>query len=607
MTKQPDQDEQTVKSTLGLVGIAGGYALARDSLPELFSQSHILQNFPNACGYERLLHSVESIVKSVAEADVAALIAKYQFFFPFARNVASIAALKRKTAEAALREAYRDHQYRLQALPAIASVHALGSVHDSEIEYLDDIIVGTLSDALDPSKKPNREILEMVWQNALAALIGSDFNWNGINFSASAIRANGEICARFLAGEKALFYPAIAAFQFLLTYERSLKNRRSIASPNSTRSVLEAFDRINAYSSSATFEWFYRLSNLYQARFTRDEMIPQQSEIALGLAHFPPAIADYFLMTRFYGSYVNNEIRTGGIQTAYVSPQRAEFHANTCKLIFGLNRDHTRQHWQQLRHNPQLNFLAVATARYVDKRLDPTHDQEAEIRFDQSFRDARELAQGAVPLRRIDEAETFDKNVGIPPMALLANHPLSLEFLVNKTLPIAKKFANLFGRSTAEFTDSQLIREILEKSPPDDFAKAIDVLDERRSAASPKTFNRESVTKFEPVTLSPASRSAVVTGGNSLDLQMNNPDAADSLCLSWLACAFAGALLAALTGLIVNVTGIMFQSNSLSTAGAAILAASCFAAALLLMKGEKIIRMGGDLGNGLAPPSHKTF
>jgi len=531
MTKPSDPDNQTLKTALGLVGIAGGHSLARDSLPKWFEQLHILQDFPNACGPERLFHTIDSIVSRVAEANVAALIAMYQFFFPFTRDVASIEALKRQSAKAALLEANREHQHRLQGLPAIASVHALGFVDDNEKEYLDDIIVATLSDALDPSKKPNREILEMVWQNALAALIRNDFNWNAINFSAATIRACEEICVRFLEGEVALFYAAIAAYQFLLTYDRSLRNRRSAASPGSRQSTQEALSRIEAYSSVAAFEWFYRLSNLYRGQIRRDQMIPQQSEIALALQQFPIEIADYFLLTRFYGSYVNYEIRSEKIQTPYLSPQRAEFHANTCKLIFGLNRDLTRQHWRQLRDNSQSNFLSLATTRYVDRRLAPTDVQEDEIKFDQSFFRARELAQGIVPLKQLDEAEVIDKNIDPQQLSLLAKSPLSPELLVSKTISIAKEYANLFGRPTAKFTDSQLIREILEKSSQTDFAKVVDVIDERRPAASPKAFSREPSTRFEPVTRSPASGVTVVALPDQLRVEMTNPDAADRVRL----------------------------------------------------------------------------
>ena len=96
----------------------------------------------------------------------------YQLFWPvfIQRNEMESVNELRKLCETRQKEDF-SKWHRVRSLPAVAAVHAIGSGSSNNVEELTDLIASTLHGGLDAENDPNREVLEIIWQNMTAALI----------------------------------------------------------------------------------------------------------------------------------------------------------------------------------------------------------------------------------------------------------------------------------------------------------------------------------------------------------------------------------------------------------------------------------------------------
>jgi hypothetical protein len=505
--------------------------------------------------------------------------AAFQFFSPFTRDIGTIRSIEFHSAACETDLSCADYVHSIRALPAIVGVHALAFLRGDETEYASELLLRISREAIDPSLKPNRETLEILWQSALAALIRNPHNWQHLYFSPPVVAQWEEVCIRFLNGESVLFYAAVAVYQLMLTYERALRARNSELARRSASTLQKAFEKISRYSGSPSFAWLQRLSALYEDRNSYQRMIPQQSEVALGLAAFEKDVAEYFLLTRFYGSYVNYRTRTGAIVSPYTSNSRTANNPNVCALIFGLNRGFAFDVWQAIRQSQVADLLDESARKYVDDRFSKTSEQRDSDRL---ALPAKKLTLPLLPFKQSEEIVVYDSFFTARDASryLQSSSSVDAERLVDQGLSIARSFAKKFGAAPDKLTNRELKKVIFEQLPDDTLVGPMRVLDEFRNPPSRRPFVADRV---EP--------------------RMEGNSQSEVVLPRLLVCAFAFGLLVGVIGLASYVVALVIDNNIISIVGAAGLTFGWFLAALCILCGRSISAAGGIAKDELPAPS----
>lgn len=269
------------------------------------------------------------IVDRFISASQPALMYYYQLFWPvFIRDggIERLAGLA-DVCESRLRA--RDPRtttgrlttHRARALPAIAAAHALGFARGDEASPLQEGILRTLTTALDDD--PHRIVLEAAWQGLTAALVRNASNWQELEAHELIVAQAERLCERYLAqDEPILLFAAAAAWQFLLTYERALLERRE-AGTRLLERVRAALAHIHGRSGSPRFVWLTTFEFFYRSRVGYPSMLPQYSEIIMmrpRLAATDPVlqIADFLVLMRLEMIHVSHQIAEGQVSSVYM-------------------------------------------------------------------------------------------------------------------------------------------------------------------------------------------------------------------------------------------------------------------------------------------------
>lgn len=450
-----DPDLQSAKALVGVAGAEFGYLALKSVVTPSLNES--LTGLPEAAGPVRLLPASSELVSTVATAKVAALMTIFQTISPLTRSLGAVQTLKRLTSADMNRSEYKLSGHRLRTLPAVAALHSLPYVGVDQIRAIDDVIERAMHEAFD--KNPNHESLEIIWQTALAALIRNSHNWQTISFSETTIRYAWWTCMRYLDGETLLFYAALAAYQFLLSYEQALSAPVAQRSPTTMQAVRDGFAAIKHHGKYQQDFWFNKLSRLYHDRRNLHEMLPQQSEIVLALPKYMEEenqqVARFFLLSRLHGHQILDKERAKYAHSPYFSESALSNPA--ASLAFGFNRVASSKLWSgmtqraNLKSPPSPRSPIKALQNYADQIL---HDMPSDEVPGIADSGDLSIALETVPFSGFDEIGAFDKTPSLNIEQLLKEIPTditsAIAFLCENTLPIAREYVRKFGGTDSD-------------------------------------------------------------------------------------------------------------------------------------------------------------
>jgi hypothetical protein len=414
--------------------------------------------------------NAEAIIETFRDAPSGNLMLYYQLFWPIFIRADQV--LQRVVEFGRLYEDKRrekekyERWHRVRVLPAVAAAHALGLVDDKEEkDVLQNLIVRTHEVALDPGSDPNREVLEIIWQNMTAALIRNRGNWEVFEAGPHLVTQAEAVCKSFLAGERVLLHAAMAAWQFLLTYERALMERRDALR---LAEVWEARERVMRLPTSDVV-WLKALDQLYSRRREYTRMLPQVSEILIGRQRYE-GIVDLFTLARLHTTHSNFLLAEGKHYSPYTSAERARKVVEG-SLNFLSNYGVVPQDWQKLKTLAENNnFFSEDGVKYLDHIFKEYNTTFSASEFEKRDIDRIWLAQ-SVPFRNLDEETTFRLLHGHRGedyvRRLIFNAPCTVTGLVGLLKGPAKEVAKQEARRrNIDLTHTTVFREIEEEKLP---------------------------------------------------------------------------------------------------------------------------------------------
>jgi hypothetical protein len=383
-------------------------------------------------GPKRLNATPSEIVAEFSTPRPGDLIPYYQLFWQMTRK-RKLGELTSR-ADAALRSPeYARWPFRARSLPAMARIHALGiSLPPAKHEH-EEIIVSIHKSALDISQrsdfdpyiKPDREVLDAIWRTMTAALARNRNTWKSFAAGLGLIEQAVLLSRYYLEGDIVLFGPTIVAWQFLFSYEIATRSR-----PADHAMVTDALLRIENLARKRNNHWFRKMSNLYRSLRSLDEILPQQSEIFMGLKSNVPQhrqVEDYFVLVQMERFFINSQFSGEGpkspyLQASYVDEvEKAAFPVLTA---YGVNKDL----WHRLRQRVSDDgpILSQGAREYCDAKF-----SSAELAFPTPEEREREELHAAelskwIPFRNLDEerfSHRFWRSVD-GAFAALATRPL---------------------------------------------------------------------------------------------------------------------------------------------------------------------------------------
>lgn len=381
---------------------------AGDELGELYLQSienRILSTRP------------DEVARAFLEAPTGTLMLFYQIFFPV-----YVFTEGERGEEGEIEKALRlegvcnkiidtekpERWHRLRVLKAVGAAHALPYANESELKELCRVIVTTNRRALDheaPEAELHREVLEILWQNLVTTLI-TKRGWKHLRVIPEVLREAQDVCCRYLDGTEntsVLIHAAAAAWQFLLTYERSLLSRGEV---DSARRVLAIRDEVKRVGG-ARYLWLDAMERrYYRGRFTRQEMLPQLSETLMGRCHSSLRYsADFFVLMRLEATRLSE----AKPETEYISATRAES-ARKGSLSFLQNYGVSPEDWEGLRRlGDRLELPSWRETRAYGQRFFADYESmTSQSEFERAEAHAAQFLAREVPFRRLEEVEVSD-------------------------------------------------------------------------------------------------------------------------------------------------------------------------------------------------------
>lgn len=323
-------------------------------------------------GIARLQHGAKIAVDEFSSSALGGLSYWYQNFWLLNREIRDVKALDELSRhewvkakaynEAASKGSelpkpmFADKEHRARVLPGIARIHALVSSEPSVANLFRADIEALHFSALDEGQEPHREVLEIIWQVATAALVRNEINWRSFDIGTPMVRQAVLVCQYFLRNDVVLFHPAVAAWQFLLTYRMAAIERGA----GSLAMIEKAIATVLTTEHASSSYWFTELKNLYAGRKGFAQRIPQFNEcvIAQSLSNVVDRqIADYFIRVRFMNSFIGVLVARGDLQTKYIGRDRQAKLANT-SITLVTNFGFTKSDWPRI-----ANIQATTDAR----------------------------------------------------------------------------------------------------------------------------------------------------------------------------------------------------------------------------------------------------
>jgi hypothetical protein len=361
-----------------------------------------------AIGPKRLNATPSEILTEFSSPRPGDLIPYYQLFWQIGRK----GKLNELTARAdvALRSPeYTRWPFRARALPAMARIHALGiSLPSAQLEHEEAIIsihrsaldISQRSD-VDPYIRPDREVLDAIWRTMAAALARNRNTWTSFAVGPGLIEEAVLLSKKFLDGEVVLFGPAVVCWQFLFSYEIATRSRTA-----DHATVTGALARIEDLARRRKNTWFSAMRDLYKPLDGLKEILPQQSEIFMGLrssAFKNKQAEDYFVLAQMERFFINSKSAQGTLKSPYLQisyVDEVEKAALPVLTAYGVNQEV----WQRLRQ-PTFGGLSLSEGalEYFDEKFSspelvfPTVEEREHEELH-----AAELSKW-IPFRNLDE------------------------------------------------------------------------------------------------------------------------------------------------------------------------------------------------------------
>jgi len=319
-------------------------------------------------GPKRVATDPSEIVAEFGAAKPANLTVYCQLFWPIYRDADMLTKLDRACAAQLASAPAANDKFQVRLLPTLARIHALGSGGIRERSEHEAFIVSSHYDARESPLSSNpsgiskdRDILEFIWRGSTCSLIRNDFAWSTFTVSQAVIVEADTVVRQYISGEDILFAPAMAAWQFLLTYFCALRERGEKQSV----SIWNIIERNSTHGPDERLIWLRTMRELYHGRDLQN-ICPQFSEVFMACKFdvFDEKAKTFAILYTLGKIYANS--LTFQKATPFVSTTRAN-EMNVWPEVCG-RFGFGPTEWHKFKEsNPSLNlFFSKKAVRYID-------------------------------------------------------------------------------------------------------------------------------------------------------------------------------------------------------------------------------------------------
>jgi hypothetical protein len=320
-----------------------------------------------------LISNPNDIIEHFLNARGAVLSYYFQVFFPFvAGNEYKMLTDLQDLCQQRMKTANSTERARLRVLPAIAAAHMLPILSDEDtVNVSRDLLLKINRSALSGGD-PSRSVLGLLWTSMTSVVIRNRSHWRNFLVGRDMVFDASERCLEFMREEEStlpLIHTAVAAWQFLLTYERSLMSRKDNNSALELQSVRAAIKRVQE-GKGVRYIWLDKVSKIYQRRKSYEDMLPEYLELIIGRSKTEVhsterEVADFFVLLRLQAIYIYYLVESRAITSPYLSdPDEAGFIRKRA-FCFLVNFGVTPNDWKSLKLQGQ-NLLTEDCLQYLD-------------------------------------------------------------------------------------------------------------------------------------------------------------------------------------------------------------------------------------------------
>lgn len=400
---------------LSLTGLGGAYGIFQAT--NIAVDKGLIPQAGNPyftrAGAKRIMHSPRQAVDEFRTVRQGGMSFWYQNFWKFTREPSEMNELDQLSAQLLDGPEFAENPHRIRVLPIIARIHALSSGDEEDLIAYRQSIHRMHEDAVSDGPNANRLIIDMIWQNATAALIRNQEAWRHTTFDNDLVEDAESVCTQFLDGRVELFMSAIASWQFLLTYERAVAERKD---PKELHLVRQSISRIVEQRLGKQSYWFRGLQKIYRSRMAFDRMLPQMNEVVLGMT--TPSVlgreaTDFFLRVRVQQAQIGHSIKSTRLRIPHAWTISGGERSYTILMNYGFSA----QDWERLKvmapaSDPRLGLSRDAYVYWEERASSEEQPDERTSDFEIADRPNVPVFQALFPFRTIEAQEFAHKVLG---------------------------------------------------------------------------------------------------------------------------------------------------------------------------------------------------
>lgn len=244
---------------------------------------------------------------------------------------------------------------RLRSVPAIAAAHMLPIANETDAHALRSVFMKAHRAGFGEDD-PCRLVLGFIWTCLGAALIRNKYSWERLIVGPEIVLAAEDICTKFVGGDDSsspLIHTAVAAWQFLLSYQRALSQRTSSISPIDLQITNKSVNAIKALRGTRN-AWLNQIERLYQDLNSYENMPPEYLELIIGRSQTKldsPSRrkADLCVLIRLNLIYLSHLVMEGKLISPYLADARLAAEMNKRMFAFLVDYGVTPTDWQILK------------------------------------------------------------------------------------------------------------------------------------------------------------------------------------------------------------------------------------------------------------------
>jgi hypothetical protein len=409
------EGELLKRHLMAIAGVAaptGAYVVARRYKTQ--SGQEATDSIGESIGPKRLVAEPQEVIAEFVAAKPGNLAVYCQLFWPAYRTGAMRGQLELQCRRALAAAPADADQYKIRLLPILARIHALGWCRPTEgSEHEAIVLSAAISARQGSSSSPgpfgiakDRDILEFIWRGMHCALTRNANTWALFTIDEPVLHEAESVVQQYAAGEDILFGPAIAAWQFILTYLRASRVRPG----HQTTAIHRMIERVTSNHVNDRLGWFQRMYSIYNELNSFDEMPPQFNEIWMGykLPLFDDRAKEFAALVAFGKIYVNSLALAGG--SPYVPKDRAREYRiwPNVSARFGISRIE----WRQLKNSTYSSLLSNEARQYIDDGFDSYKETELNSSNEVLEQIRATTLSLWVPFRKRDAEVIFDRVYG---------------------------------------------------------------------------------------------------------------------------------------------------------------------------------------------------